>query len=382
METPEQLIRNYVGDTVTFATATYKHLRKTPNTNFVSSPFSMEIFLILLRLGAKGATAHELRTQLRQSTDLAKMESSVKTLISMITQGGFYTFILANKLYVKDGCAIKESFKTLTEQMFSAYVENLDFNNPNSAAKLINAWIKNQTMGNIDDVISGQQLTSSSRLVLVNSVYMNTMWNLKFTKEVATRTKFFTAENETVGSEYMVSRGCYKYYVYKTVARIVEIKFLSDEGAMFIVLPNTREGLAEVEDVIAEILNVSVDEYQDAHVKIELPEFKLSSLIDFKSVLEECGVKKLFQASEADLSGIAGGKGDLHVDAIFQKVHLKIDERGLETTKKGPTPWHSIVPFIPATEKIVEFIVEHPFIFFIKIEDVVVFVGRVVNPSL
>ena len=304
METPEQLIRNYVGDTVTFATATYKvnshqtpsqfyktnffqHLRKTPNTNFVSSPFSMEIFLILLRLGAKGATAHELRTQLRQSTDLAKMESSVKTLISMITQGGFYTFILANKLYVKDGCAIKESFKTLTEQMFSAYVENLDFNNPNSAAKLINAWIKNQTMGNIDDVISGQQLTSSSRLVLVNSVYMNTMWNLKFTKEVATRTKFFTAENETVGSEYMVSRGCYKYYVYKTVARIVEIKFLSDEGAMFVVLPNTREGLAEVEDVIAEILNVSVDEYQDAHVKIELPEFKLSSLIDFKSVLEE-----------------------------------------------------------------------------------------------
>ena len=163
---------------------------------------------------------------------------------------------------------------------------------------------------------------------------MNTMWNLKFTKEVATRTKFFTAEEASVASEYMVSRSCYKYYRYKTLARRLEIKFLLDEGGMFVVLPNTREELAEVDDVIDEILNISVEDYQDAHVEIELPEFKLSSLVDFKTVLQKCGVRILFQASEADLSELAE---DLHVDAIFQKVHLKIDERGLETTKKGPT---------------------------------------------
>ena len=168
----------------------------------------------------------------------------------------------------------------------------------------------------------------------------------------------------------------------KTLARRLEIKFLLDEGGMFVVLPNTREKLAEVDDVIDEILNISVEDYQDAHVEIELPEFKISTLVDFKTVLQECGVRRLFQASEADLSELAGGKGDLHFDAIFQKVHLKIDERGLETTKKDPLQWNNKVPLIPATEKIAEFILEHSFIFFIKIEDVVVFVGRVVNASL
>jgi serpin B len=42
------------------------------------------------------------------------------------------------------------------------------------------------------------------------------------------------------------------------------------------------------------------------------------------------GVNKAFDQSQADLSGIAGKKGDLIIDKIAQKTFIDVAEQGVE----------------------------------------------------
>jgi serpin B len=41
-------------------------------------------------------------------------------------------------------------------------------------------------------------------------------------------------------------------------------------------------------------------------------------------------VQKIFNETEADLSGIAGEKGDLIVDEVAQKTFIDVSEEGVE----------------------------------------------------
>jgi serpin B len=41
-------------------------------------------------------------------------------------------------------------------------------------------------------------------------------------------------------------------------------------------------------------------------------------------------VKKIFNAQEADLCGVAGEKGDLIVDEVAQKTFIDVSEEGVE----------------------------------------------------
>jgi serpin B len=109
------------------------------------------------------------------------------------------------------------------------------------------------------------------------------------------------------------------------------------------------------------------------------------------------GVKKAFDAEQADLSGIAGAKGDLIIDKIAQKTVIDVNEEGVEAAastflskySQSGEEWGELfvsgvgVPlsgyFPPRDPK--EFIADHPFIFYIKVKDLVVFAGRVVDPT-
>jgi serpin B len=92
-------------------------------------------------------------------------------------------------------------------------------------------------------------------------------------------------------------------------------------------------------------------------------------------------VKKAFDAEQADLSGIAGAKGDLIIDKIAQKTVIDVNEEGVEaaasTFLSVGVPLSGYFP--PRDPK--EFIADHPFIFYIKVKDLVVFAGRVVDPT-
>ncbi|KAJ3644614.1 hypothetical protein Zmor_022334 [Zophobas morio] len=96
---------------------------------------------------------------------------------------------------------------------------------------------------------------------------------------------------------------------------------------------------------------------------------------------ERLGVSKMF-TGEADLSGIAGNKGDLTVGEVVQKTFIDVNEEGVEAA--AATEVLISVPFLGSAfirDPPKDFTVDRPFIFYIKINDVVLFAGRVVEPK-
>jgi serpin B len=103
----------------------------------------------------------------------------------------------------------------------------------------------------------------------------------------------------------------------------------------------------------------------------------------------------MFSEDDADLSGIAGEKGELLVDAVLQKTFIDVSEEGVEAaaaTFAGKLVFCLCVRYIMHNFSVIRipmsrcetppvpFIADHPFIFYIKVDDVVIFAGRVTEP--
>ncbi|KAL1438206.1 hypothetical protein MTO96_048287 [Rhipicephalus appendiculatus] len=95
---------------------------------------------------------------------------------------------------------------------------------------------------------------------------------------------------------------------------------------------------------------------REARIKLHLPRFKLEEKYQLKEVLPKLGIKRMFNAGEADLSRINGEKS-LFVDQVVHKAVVEVNEEGSEAaavtgvtintrTTTGPSEIHVDRPFL------------------------------------
>ena len=92
------------------------------------------------------------------------------------------------------------------------------------------------------------------------------------------------------------------------------------------------------------------------------------------------GVNAPFEKKTADLSDAAGKKGSLFVNNVLQKVYFKVEEGGIDAASSTATNTErsaSPAAFLPTKE----FIADHPFIYYVKVKDLIVCIGRVLDPT-
>lgn len=87
--------------------------------------------------------------------------------------------------------------------------------------------------------------------------------------------------------------------------------------------------------------------------------FKLETMYSLKEILQQMGIKKIFDG--ADLSGITGDKS-LEVSAVVQKAVVEVNEEGTEAAVVSGVIGATRVASFPSFN----FIVDHPFLFFIR----------------
>jgi serpin B len=145
-----------------------------------------------------------------------------------------------------------------------------------------------------------------------------------------------------------------------------------------IVLPKERDGLAALESQIENVF-APMHTLKTEYLNVILPKFKIETSINFKNILKNLGVQKIFDAKEADLSGVAGEKGDLIVSEVAQKTFIDVSEEGVEAAAAT----FVIIPVAPSAklETSKNFIADHPFIFYIKVKGTIIFAGRVTDPK-
>jgi serpin B len=136
--------------------------------------------------------------------------------------------------------------------------------------------------------------------------------------------------------------------------------------------------LREVE--VRETLEDWTSVLRERTVSVRIPKVRFRAEVDdLAEVLAALGMPQAFDASGADLSGIAPG---LWIGSIAHRAFLTIDERGTEAAAVTAIRTRGADSF--DVDEAEWFVATHPFLLAIRHREtgVVLFLGRVADPSV
>lgn len=355
-----------------------------PTGNIFISPISISSALAMVVMGTRGTTAAQVSKALYFNT-VEEIHSRFQSLNADINKRGApYILKLANRLYGEKTYNFLPEFLASTQKMYGAELASVDFQHTSEdARKVINEWVKGQTEGKIPELLVAGVVDSTTKLVLVNAIYFKGNWQEKFMKEATTDTPFRLNKKDTKIVKMMYQKKKFPYgYIQDLKCRVLELPYQGAELSMVILLPDDIEdestGLKKIEKqlTLEKLREWTKPENLDLiEVNVHLPRFKLEESYNLNSHLARLGIEDLFN-SKADLSGMSGAR-DLFISKVVHKSFVEVNEEGTEAAAAtaGIATFCMLMP-----EE--NFVVDHPFIFFIRHNPSanILFLGRLSSP--
>ncbi|KAL3278230.1 hypothetical protein HHI36_013568 [Cryptolaemus montrouzieri] len=367
------VLKEFVKANNNFSFYLYDALSTTCSDNFIVSPLSVETILALTALGAKGETASELQKALNLPSDTEKTKEQFRTVKPLLIGSSFSTVSSANRIYIEKGFGITPEFLSNANNIFDAGAENVNFGEADETARKINQWVENQTNGKIKNLIDPDKLNELTRIVLANTLYFKGQWVHGFKSGKTKPMDFHKTESETVKVDTMETIAYLKYVKDESLdVTLVELPYRGNGLSLTIAIPNTINGLSSSEYDIYKML--SIQNYTSDNVKLFLPKFKVETSLNLIPTFRQLGVRKLFNR-EADLSGISIKDG-LYVSNVLQKVFIDVNEQGTEAAAASGVISNSRSAGVRKLAN-VEIKVDRPFLFFLRLKNIVLFIGRI-----
>ena len=167
----------------TFGADVYRSLG-TGAQNTVFSPASIAAALQMALCGARGKTAAQIATALH----LGGPESAVDGLrllageLNAAGGGADVTLRAPNTMWVQAGLPLSPEFTGQLQDIAAVTVRPADFARaPQEIRAQINELIAEQTADKITDLLGPDAVSSATRLVLANAVYLKAPWTFPFT---------------------------------------------------------------------------------------------------------------------------------------------------------------------------------------------------------
>lgn len=301
---------------------------KTDVNHFVS-PLSAAMVLGMVENGADGETRSEiLRVLGFDAGSEEEMNAYYRRMMKELPVRSKYSTVhLANALWADDEFAILDTYRDAITTEYLAAVERGDFSSP-TTAKAINDWCARHTDGRIPEMVSPTDLDGSA-LVLLNALYFKSDWQWQFDKEKTKDETFFAATQE-YEVKLMHNEETYGF-VETELLRMLEVDYKGRAYCMDFILP---AGDNEITDVLKALdsrtFDAALDGLMRTDMEIAIPKFRLTYECTLTESLEAMGMKKAFDAADADFSRLADG--GLCISLVKQKTTLEIDEEGTVAT--------------------------------------------------
>ena len=356
-----------------------------PQGNTAMSPLSISTALAMAWAGAKGATADEMKNTMHMQGETDLLVSQWARISYALQDASRPLKLkLANRLYGDAKYQFDTTYFTITRKAFSAPLEIIDFRGDAEAARVkINTWVAEQTEQRIKDLLPPRSLNADTRLVIVNAIYFLADWAQQFEKAATSDAEFFVDGKQAKRVPTMHAQGTFKHAKGEGAA-LLELPYKGDSASLYILLPDKRDGLAELERSLPAKLKALQSKLASERVAVALPRFTIdpSEPLRLAKPLQALGIKQAFDREHADLTGIAAltdQKDRLYLGEVVHKAFVKVDEKGTEAAAAtaiaapggGPPP------------KATPFSADHPFLFLIvdRSSGLILFVGRVVEPK-
>ncbi|XP_004858513.1 serpin B7 [Heterocephalus glaber] len=356
------------------------------NENVFLSFLSIFTALSLVRLGARGDCANQIDKTLYFNTTSGHRNSSnnqptlqfqLKKVLSDINASHKdYELSVANGLFVEKEFDINKKYIECAEKLYEAKVDRVDFTNDiEDTTYRINKWIKNVTHGKIKKVFSDSSISSSAVMVLVNAVYFKGKWKSAFTQSETIKCRFKSPKCSKQAVPMMHQERRFNLTTIQDPSmQVLQLRYHGGIS-MYVLLPERDLSQIEKSLTFRNLMKwTNPRKMNSQFVEVFLPKFKIEKNYEMKHHLEALGLKDIFDESRADLSGIASG-GRLYISKLMHKSYIEVTEEGTQAT--AATESNIVEKHLPESTV---FKADHPFLFVIRKNDIILFSGKVSCP--
>jgi len=378
-KTDDEYLKKVLKGTSQFALDLYR-ASQNQSENFFVSPYALATGLSMIGEGAKEETREEIQQALSFSLNLAPLLKTIDHYLYDSNQSSRnFQLSLVNGIWVQNEKTLVPAYKFSLKRVFDYTLDPLDFNTPSEAFSKINRWVSAQSKGKINSIISYQDVTRKTQLLLTTGFYFKGEWLNPF-DQTQTQKAPFTARGYPFNVEMMKRVGSYSILIQPQFV-IIEIPYkpLRKGGAQFsltLFLPNEDVDIQQVENQ----LNINqwyqwMQEIKPQQVELFLPKFRVEERSNLTELLQRVGIRKAF-TSQADFSGIDEKK--ISLSKVVQRAIIHVDESGSDG-------WVSrIPPSLPLKEEKTPYPVKvnRPFIFLLQevTTHLIISIGKVELP--
>jgi len=368
-----------------FGLALYARVAAGSTGNIVISPASIALALSMARAGARGQTASEMDTVLRDlATDdhaawLAGLDSALNartgTFPDLSGTQRDVTLRIVNAPFAQRGFGLKQPYLDALASRFGAGLRLVDYvGAAETARQLINGWVSDQTEQRIKELLAAGAVDQMTRLVLVNAIYLKAAWLTPFEPD-ATQTAPFTRPGGTTVDVAMMHGGGALPYAEGDGWQAVQLPYVGGKLAMLVIVPDDMAAFeAGFDD---QSLRAIVDGLDTHEVILGLPKFGTESRMELGPALAALGMPTAF-TDPADFSGITTQER-LLISAVIHQANIDVDEKGTEAAAATAV----VMRATAAPNGIVTLTVDRPFLFALRDTETraVLFLGRIIDPS-
>ena len=358
-----------------------------PGANLILSPASILAALSMARAGAAGTTAAEMDAVMRgigadeNAEWIAALDQSLnaKTATFEDAQGHRQEVTLrsVNAPFAQAGYPLEDAYLTALAQRFGAGLQLVDFVAAAEDARVaINGGVGDHTEDRIPELLVPGTVDDSTRLVLVNAIYLKAAWRLPFSED-ATEPAPFTGLDGTTTDVAMMHLAAGFPYAAGPGWQAIDLGYVGGALSMTVIVP---DDLAVFETTLDASTLASITEalaYQE--IQLALPKFGTETQVGLGDVLKAMGMPTAFDPGAADFSGMTAADR-LFIGAVVHQANIDVDEKGTEAA--AATAVEMAASGMPAEP--VTLTVDRPFIFALRDLDTgaVLFLGRITMPEV
>lgn len=367
------------GSLNSFSFDMYKQL-KSDKENLFFSPFSIDIALLMVREGAKSDTKTGFEKVLHIDSNMNNKDAHDFVLNLKSFKNSSNQLNISNAIWIQRDFKIKTNFQNSIQTNYLADAFPVNFLDRNKSATQINKWAAQKTNNLINCVISPDEITNSTKLVITNAIYFVDKWDKQFEKYLTKTDDFYGVNCDTVKINFMHESGLMNYFENNDF-QFISKYYKGYDKSFCVILPKKRLGIFSIETMMDKSIIDSIFKHIVLNdVDLSIPKFKLESSFSLKESLMKLGLKNAF-TNEADFSGISS-TSHLRINNVTHKTYIEVNEEKTEAAAVTTVSFtDGLMPIDGQKPKPKVFNADHPFMFMIIDSQTkgIIFMGRYVK---
>lgn len=357
--------------------------------NVFISPFSINSAFGMVYAGAKGDTAKQLSEVMGLPAEEKESSDYFGKLLKRYkeTEGKDNSVYISNSIWTAEDQPLLDSYKAVIDAKFGGAFFRENFKAPAPLVAKINSYVEDHTGKMIKNLLSADDISKDTKMILLNTLYFKAKWFHKFAKSNTIKDTFhlFGGTNQRVDMMYQQEEFAYFADAKSNVHGVV-LPYQDVAYEMVLMMPQNAgsdQGEKALNEMIAQLPEKFQSWYDSAmsrKVQVWVPKTKTGYKKSLIPTLSKMGLALPF-SDKADFSGI-GGKKDLRIEFVIHQTALEMDEestRAAAATAMGMARITSLGP----VERTMMFRADRPFVCIIydRNEQNVLFAGRITDPT-